>query len=482
MGKRSRFETPRLLSAQKKPQVPLPTVATSDRGDRMTAPLDGDVPTPGPLVQLFAYQRRWLADKSRFKIAMVARQSGKSKFMAALEVVADVLQHEARREKARWIILSRGERQALEVMEEGIKPWCQTFGAAFEALDSDFNADSGIAYKAHEVSFEHGSRITALPANPDTARGFTASVVLDEFAIHQDSRKIWAALFPVVSRPDLKLRVLSTPNGKDNKFYELMTAQDSLWSRHTTDIYQAVAQGLDRNIEELRAAVGDEDIWAQEYELKWLDEASAWLPFELITACEDPAAGRPELYQGGLCYIGNDIAARNDLWVAWVLELVGDVLWTREMRVLRRATFAEQDAVVAELMQRYRVSRLSMDQTGMGEKPVEDARRRYPGKVEGVLFTPQTKLAVATIGKAAFEERKVRVPAGDLLLRADLHKPKKVVGATGIPRLVADSDVGGHADRFWAVMLGIAAADPGKYPPPEIFFASDEFGETDDLW
>ena len=436
-----------------------------------------------PLVNLLPYQRKWLADQSRFKIAMVARQCGKTKYMAALEVVEDVLYHESRGEKARWIILSRGERQALEAMEEGVKPWCASYGAAVEALEYDFEGSSGVSYKAHEVVFRHGSRITALPSNPDTARGFTANVVLDEFAIHRDSRKIWWALFPAVSRGDLKLRVLSTPRGKDNMFYELMTAQESVWSRHTTDIYQAVEQGLERNLEELRAAVCDDDLWAQEYELKWLDEASAWLTYELITACEDPDAGKPEKYQGGFCFIGNDIAARNDLWVAWVWELVGDVLWTREVRVLRHATFAEQDAVMAELMGHYRVSRLAMDQTGMGEKPVEDAKRRYPGRVEGVIFTPQAKLAVAILGKAAFEDRRVRIPAGNLALRGDLHKTKKTVGPTGIPRLSAESDGAGHADRFWAAMLGVAGADTPKYPEPDIFFGDDDgIYDGDDRW
>src|ERR1035437_8775691 len=443
--------------------------------------MGGKIGRPGgiggrPLVNLLPYQRKWLADQSRCKLAMVARQCGKTKFMAAPEVVEDILRHESRGEEARWIILSRGERQALEAMEEGIKPWCASYGGAVEALEYDFQG-SGMSYKAHEVLFRHGSRITALPSNPDTARGFTANVVLDEFAIHHDSRKIWWALVPSVSRDDLKLRVLSTPRGKDNMFYELMTAQNSEWSRHTVDIYQAVEQGLDRDIVKFRAAVCDDDLWAQEYELKWLDEASAWLTYELITACEDPDAGKPEKYQGGLCFIRNDIAVRNDLWVAWVWELVGDVLWTREVRVLRHKTFAEQDAVMAELMGRYRVSRLSMDQTGMGEKPVEDAKRRYSGRVEGVVFTPQAKLAVAILGKAAFEDRRVRIPAGDLVLRGDLHKPKKTVGPTGIPRIIAESDSSGHANRFWAAMLGIAAADPGKYPPPDIFFGDDDESE-----
>ena len=43
-----------------------------------------------------------------------------------------------------------------------------------------------------------------------------------EFAFHKDSREIWKALFPVISA-GWKLRVVSTPNGKGNKFYELVT-------------------------------------------------------------------------------------------------------------------------------------------------------------------------------------------------------------------------------------------------------------------
>jgi phage FluMu gp28-like protein len=99
-------------------------------------------------------------------------------------------------------------------------------------------------------------------------------------------------LFPVISAGH-KLRVVSTPNGKSNKFYDLMTAGVQ-WSRHQTDIYQAVADGLPRNIEELKEALNDADAWAQEYELQWLDEASAWLPYDVMArrrwkGCYSPA-------------------------------------------------------------------------------------------------------------------------------------------------------------------------------------------------
>lgn len=424
-----------------------------------------------PVIQFLPYQRAWIADHSRFKIGMFARQTGKT-FSTGGECADDCFTAWAEDRRARWVILSRGERQAAEMMTEVIKPFTKAYYEVYNTLvkggeptyhEAEFRAPQptgpDAVYKALEVAFPNGSRITALPANPDTARGFSANVILDEFAFHAKSRDIWSALFPVISKGKQRLRVISTPNGKGNKFYELMTAEGSVWSRHVVDIYEAVRQGLDRDIDVLRRGMADEDAWAQEYELKWLDEASAWLDYDLLSAAEHADAGRPGLYQGGLCFVGVDIAARNDLFVIWVMELVGDVLWTREIIARRRISFAEQDALLDEVMRRYRVVRVRMDQTGMGEKPVEDAKRRHGDlRVEGVLFSAAAKLDLATALKERLQDRRARIPAGDALLRADLHSIKSQVGISGTRRLVADGDSDGHADRFWAGALAVSAA------------------------
>jgi len=416
---------------------------------------------PRPALPLYRYQQRWILDPARFKIGMFARQTGKT-FTTTLEVVDDVFEAAVKERRSRWVILSRGERQAKEAMDAGIKLHAKAYDLAFTDLgETTWLSESGMAYRALEVELPFGSKITALPANPDTARGFSSNVFLDEFAFHKDSHAIWKALFPVISA-GWKLRVTSTPNGKSNKFYELMTGQDEVWSRHTVDIYEAVADGLPRDIDELRAGIDDEDAWAQEYELKWLDEASAWLSYDLITAVEDEAAGDRDRYQGGVCFVGRDIGRRNDLHVIWVWEQIGDVLWERERIEQKRATFAEMDDAFDEVMRRYRVGRACIDQTGMGEKVVEDAVARYGGVVEGVLFTAPNKLVMATAGKEAFEDRKVRITMGDAALRSDLHKLRKVASATGAPRFVAERD-DDHADRTWAAFLGIHAAGGTQY-------------------
>jgi phage FluMu gp28-like protein len=253
--------------------------------------------------------------------------------------------------------------------------------------------------------------------------------------------------------------VISTPNGKGNLFYEIMTSGGfaDLFSRHIVTIHDAVADGLGRNIAELKRAIADPVAWAQEYECEFVDSATAWLPYELIDGCEDAAA--PGEYLGGPCYVGMDIAARGDLTVIAVLEDVAGVLWLRELIEMRGEPFARQLAALDGVMRDYRVIRAALDQTGLGEMPVEEARRRHGAyRVEGVIFSPARKLDLATALRERMEDRRLRIPVGRHDLRADLHSVQRVAGATGAPRLVAEREDGSHADRFWALALATAAA------------------------
>ena len=437
-----------------------------------------------PVIDFLPYQKAWMNDTSRFKIGMITRRGGKT-FATVGEAVDDCINAEIERRKTRWTILSRSEATAREAVDEAARPmtsaWYEVYSTLARRGRPEFSEEDFVVpahtrqliqmgqvfevhveqatYKAQEVRFPGGSRITAISASPHAARGFGGNLILDEFAFHQDSRRIWGAAFPVAARGRHKIRIISTPNGKGNKFYEIMTTPDNGWSKHHVDIHEAVEQGLDVDPDELRRALNDEDVWAQEFMLKWMEAASAWLTHELISSCEDPRAGHPEVYAGGLCFVGVDIAARNDLFVIWVAEMVGGQLITREIITDRKISFARQDDMLADVFRRYRVVRCCMDQTGMGEKPVEDARRAHgTSRVDGILFSVTSKLDLAIGMKDRMEERGLLIPEGDPLLRANLHAIKSVTGATGIRRLIADGDTDGHADRFWAAALACAAA------------------------
>ena len=155
-------------------------------------------------------------------------------------------------------------------------------------------------------------------------------------------------------------------------------------------------------------------------------------------------------------FIGNDIARRRDQWVAVAVEKIGRVAWVREERVLNDAPFAQHDAAIAELMNGYKVSRLVMDQTGIGERSVEMMQNKYgKTRVEGVLMTPSLQLDIATAAREMFEEGLVRLP-DDPTLRAEIRGIKKTTGPTGKPRLVTQHDSAGHSDRAWALFYALA--------------------------
>lgn len=402
---------------------------------------------------LLPYQKSWVEDRGRFKIGMWARQTGKS-FATALEVVLSAIEG-----KELWVLLSKGERQSKELMQK-VKMHLEAFKIAASSIKETYFEDTKI--KQLEIELPNGSRIIGLPANPDTARGYSGNVVLDEFAFHKDSRAIWTALYPTITR-GYKIRVISTPNGKQNKFYELWTADDHLWSKHKVTIYDAVRAGLHINIDELRAGISDPDAWAQEYECKFIDEATAFLTFELITWAESETATHDmplEKLRDRELYLGMDIGRKRDLSVIWIAERVGDVLVTRVVKEMFRYPFAAQREILFNYLEVVR--RAAIDATGLGMQLAEEASERFGYKVEPVTFTASIKEDLAYKTLIKFQDRLIRIPI-DPKIRNDLHSVKKVVTAAGNIRFDAERTENSHADRFWALALAIHAAENRVY-------------------
>jgi phage FluMu gp28-like protein len=409
-------------------------------------------------------------DEARFKIWLAARQTGKS-FAAACEVVQDCFV----RAKTTWVILSAGERQSLEFMEK-VKQWTEAFGVAIEQyVEVREHAESLI--KSAEVRLANGSRIIALPANPDTARGYSANLVLDEFAFHQDSGAIWRAILPSIANPlrgELKVRVLSTPNGQGNAFYTLWTDRTegtdrTDWSRHRTTIYDAVAAGLGVDVEGLRRQFNDPDGWAQEFECQFIDGSSVLLPYEVLAACESPEATETDVdgvvvTSSNARYLGIDIGRKHDLTVAWEMERIGDVLWTRSVRVLERMAFAQQLEILSGLCGRAAVT--CVDGTGIGAMLAEELVRRHgEWRVEACQFTAQFKQELYPPMRRKFEDKLIRIPVSRAI-REDLHGVQKVSTSGGLIRYVAPHTEDGHCDRATALALAIRAAGteaPGTF-------------------
>jgi len=418
-----------------------------------------------PAIKLYNFQKAWVEDKSRFKIGNICRQSGKS-FMVSLEAVNDAVET-----SQNWVMLSAGERQSKELMEKA-KMHTEAMSIAASSVEEDFFEDTQT--KLLTIHLPNRARIMGLPANPDTARGFTANVALDEFAFHKDSAKIWQALFPTVSR-GYKLRVVSTPQGKSNKFYSLMTGDDNGFSKRTVDIYQAVKDGVPHNIDELKKGIDDEDAWQQEYECKFLDEATAFLTYDLIAGCETEGLPQEVSFENfeqsllevkplGPIYIGIDVGRKKDLTVIWVNEQLGDVYVTKLIFVLYKIPFTPQQKFIELIIAKLNAARTCIDATGIGAMLAENLVEKFGDyRVEAVEFTGPVKNDLAVRTKTVFEDRRSRIPVSQTL-RNDLHSVKKTTTAAGNTRFDAERTKDGHADRFWALALSLMASDMGATP------------------
>lgn len=413
-----------------------------------------------PLDSLFPFQRKIVESSARFKILNCARQCGKSTVFA-FEAAMDC----ARNAGSRWIALSRGERQVREWLLKAwfyAVSWCD-YCKALTGMEIRCSRTS------ESVSFSNGSRITGIPANADTARGYSANLILDEFAYHEHANEIWAAVFPFVSTEiagKYKVRIGSTVAGKNNKFWELFSkpSDETGFEKWQVDIYHAKADGFPVDIDALKRAVSDPDVWRQEFECVPVEGTTTLVGYDELRAAQSPNATK-ELAFGILddlsrrLFVGIDIGRKHDITAIWILERVATgKLVTRAIRELRHADFASQQSEILEILRSPSVKQVCIDATGIGAQLAETARKAFPHKVEECVFSAALKNEIFLGMQAAFQSSSVVIPEHDSTTIDDIHAVRKVFTSSGSLLFYAPSNADGHSDRATALALALRAA------------------------
>ena len=419
--------------------------------------------------RLLPYQRAFVLDPARFKIWLSSRQIGKS-FGTAFEAATDCAKHPG----AEWLVMSAGQRQADEWM---LKASRLSRAIALEMSGTDEAVR--VEVSASEIRFSNGARILSVPANPDTARGYSANLVLDEFAIHEQDREIWAAVFPTVTNElsgQKKIRVVSTPKGRGNKFAELWEEGGPQWSRHKVTLDDAIAAGLRVDKAALREGVADEDIWRQEYFCEFLANDTTYFPLDLIRACERIPA--PEAPPDAPRFLGVDIGRAHDLTAIAELAAVGEELRLVDLETIERAPFAEQRELLWSRLSRPSVRGVAIDATGIGAQLAEETRAKFGGKVEPVQFTNATKNGIFQSLHRAMEESRLVLPA-DRELREDINAMHRKISTGGNIQFTAPRRPDGHSDRACALALAVDCAERnarrGPIIMPEVLVAPAQF-------
>lgn len=355
--------------------------------------------------------------------------------------------------------------------------WCRAFNLVAGEVEEEEVLDdaTGKGIKAFSIRLASGFRITGLASVPRSLRGKQGIVIIDEAAFHSDVNEVIKSAMALLIWGG-QVVVVSTHDGIGNAFNQLLTAIDGgerKGRRITITFRDAIEDGLYERVAMVARTKGAElppkDEWIADIYGFYGDDAEeeldciprvgsgALLSLEDIAACEHEECGSGDFYLGGLCYVGRDVARRRDGQVQYCMELVGDVLWQRDTYEEYGQTFAHQDAFFHQMFRERRIASAWVDQTGMGEKVVEDLRLVHGDRVHGELLTGPARHDIAMSLARRFQERRIRIRK-DLATRADLMAIKKVGSEeSGGIRIVNDGKV--HADRFWAYGLASRAAD-----------------------
>ena len=419
---------------------------------------------------LLGYQRRWIADESPLKIAEKSRRTGLTWGEAADAVLTAAAARSAGGSNHFYV---GSQKEMAREFIDAAAMWAKAFNRAAseiqEEIFRDENGDKDILTFA--IYFESGFKIQALSSNPSNLRGMQGNVTIDEAAFHDRLAEVLKAAL-ALTMWGAKVRLISTHNGVENLFNELITdsrAGKKRYSVHRLTIEDACNEGLYQRICQIKGME-----WSQEAEEEWIagllqdtateedareeyfcvpksgggaylnraliearmakdpdespviylekkddfaewpeslraDEIKAWCDETLKPILDNLDPDRPHVF-------GEDFARSGDLTVIPVGEIAQDMHVTVKLQVeLKNIPFSQQEQILFYIVDRLpRLRGGAMDARGNGQALAEAARDRYGSEViECVMLTEGFYREHMPRFKSHFEDALLTIPRND---------------------------------------------------------------------
>ena len=460
---------------------------------------------------LLPYQRRWLEDGSRFKIAEKSRRTGLTWAEAAGAVLAAAAAKKAGGCNHSYV--GSGKDMAREFIDA-----CADFARAFSRAASEVGesvfVDEGRDDReitVFRIDFASGHHIQALSSRPSNLRGRKGNVTLDEAAFQPDlpegikaasSLTMWGG----------KVRIISTHNGEENAFNSHLVdarAGRNDYSVHRVPLDEACAEGLYRRICEvigeswspeaedawkrgLRRNAGSPEAAAEEYDCVPMHGGGAYLSRALIEASMHDAPVLRFHASAGFNAMAEPLrAAEMREWIRRELDPLLDALDPRRQHVLgedfgrtadltvlapmeigerlqrrvpflaelRNTPFAQQEQVLRHLGDRLpRLRAAKLDARGNGQYLAERAQDFWGrNRVEAVMISQAWYLENMPPFRAALEDSQLSIPRDDDVA-SDLRALQVVKGIPRVPEVRTGAAGDRHGDAAIALCMAHAAS------------------------
>lgn len=482
-----------------------------------TAAVPTEIPNtalaPVPAAVLMGYQQRWVADPSPLKVEEKSRRTGLTWAEASDNVLTAASERIAGGQNVYYIAYNQD--MTIEYIQ-ACAMWARVFNRAAGEIEGGFwdgESEEDKAIKTYTIRFPSGFRIVALSSRPSNLRGRQGVIVIDEAAFHEQLGELLKAAMAMLIWGG-KVRVISTHNGDDNPFNELITdirAGRRAGTVHRVTFQEAVADGLYKRVCMRLGKVwtaAEEDAWkagvyafygdgaAEELDCipsngsgNWLSRAliesrmSADTPvlrweckagFELLGDAIRAAEARDwleakmlplleRLPQEAISFDGEDFGRSGDLSVHVPLiqhqNLVRRVPFTVE---LRNVPFRQQEQVAFYLLDRLpRFTGGAFDARGNGQFLAEVAMQRYGAtRIHQVMLSEGWYREHMPPVKAALEDGNLQDLPKDADTLTDLRAVQVVRGVPRIPdeRTKGEDKGKRHGDAAVAVALAYYAS------------------------
>ncbi|MGE1004201.1 hypothetical protein [Ralstonia pseudosolanacearum] len=462
---------------------------------------------------LMGYQQRWVADKSPLKVIEKSRRTGLTWGEAADNVLTAASNRSAGGQNVYYIAYNQD--MTIEYIQ-ACAMWARAFNHAASEIEEGFWEDDedDKHIKTFTIRFPaSGFRIVALTSRPSNLRGRQGTIVIDEAAFHDQLDELLKAALAMLIWGG-RVRVISTHNGAENPFNELVEdirAGKRRGTVHRVTFKEAVADGLYHRV---CLRLGKE--WTASEEVVWMadvyafygdgaeeeldcvpaNSGGAWLSraliesrmsadtpvlrwecktgFELLSDHIRAAECRDWLEAGlapllatlpadAISFNGEDFGRTGDLTVHVPLiqtqNLVRRVPFLVE---LRNVPFRQQEQVAFYLLDRLpRFTGGAFDARGNGQFLAEVAMQRYGvSRIQQVMLSESWYREHMPPVKAALEDGTLDGLPKDADVLADLRAVQVIKGVPRIPesRTTGEDKGKRHGDAAVAVALAYFAS------------------------
>jgi hypothetical protein len=237
-------------------------------------------------IKLYKYQKNLLKafKANRFNVILSSRQSGKTTTITIF---------------ALWLVCFQSDKRVTIVAnkESTAKEIFSRIKMAYEQLPIYLKPNIK-SWRKDGFNLGNDSAITISTTSSSGPRGVTSNLlIIDEMAHCPNDlmKELWKSAIPIISSmKKSQIIVISTPNGVDNKFYELVEDSkktDSMWHLERVDWWDVPGRDEDWKRREI-ALIGSKEEFEQEYGNVFHDPNKSVIDEEYLaklkSECTDP--------------------------------------------------------------------------------------------------------------------------------------------------------------------------------------------------